>query len=197
MELRATALWMSGVGPEAEGRVEFTILLERAISGDVSAFEQIILRYERRVFSLAWRLLGKPEDAQDASQEVFLRAFRYLHRFDRHRPFEPWLMKMTVNVCHDLSKKRHAQPQGVINPDVLRAAGDPHHELHTEQQRTILYKALQELPEKERAAIVLRDIEGLSTAEVAEILGSSEATVRSQISSARLKIKKAVKRGRV
>jgi RNA polymerase sigma-70 factor, ECF subfamily len=197
MELRATALWMSGVGPEAEGRVEFTILLERAISGDVSAFEQIILRYERRVFSLAWRLLGRPEDAQDASQEVFLRAFRYLHRFDRHRPFEPWLMKMTVNVCHDLSKKRHAQPQGVINPDVLRAAGDPHHELHTEQQRTILYKALQELPEKERAAIVLRDIEGLSTAEVAEILGSSEATVRSQISSARLKIKKAVKRGRV
>jgi RNA polymerase sigma-70 factor, ECF subfamily len=197
MELRATALWMSGVGPEAEGRVEFTILLERAISGDVSAFEQIILRYERRVFSLAWRLLGRPEDAQDASQEVFLRAFRYLHRFDRHRPFEPWLMKMTVNVCHDLSKKRHAQPQGVINPDVLRAAGDPHHELHTEQQRTILYKALQELPEKERAAIVLRDIEGLSTAEVAEILGSSEATVRSQISSARLKIKKAVKRGGV
>jgi RNA polymerase sigma-70 factor, ECF subfamily len=197
MELRATALWMSGVGPDAEGRVEFTILLERAISGDVSAFEQIILRYERRVFSLAWRLLGRPEDAQDASQEVFLRAFRYLHRFDRRRPFEPWLMKMTVNVCHDLSRKRHAQPQGVINPDVLQAAGDPHHELHTEQQRTILYKALQELPEKERAAIVLRDIEGLSTAEVAEILGSSEATVRSQISSARLKIKKAVKRGRV
>jgi RNA polymerase sigma-70 factor, ECF subfamily len=197
MELRATALWMSGVGPEAEGRVEFTLLLERAISGDVSAFEQIILRYERRVFSLAWRLLGKPEDAQDASQEVFLRAFRYLHRFDRRRPFEPWLMKMTVNVCHDLSRKRHAQPQGVIDPDVLRAAGDPHRELHTEQQRTILYKALQELPEKERAAIVLRDIEGLSTAEVAEILGSSEATVRSQISSARLKIKKAVKRGRV
>jgi RNA polymerase sigma-70 factor (ECF subfamily) len=195
MELRATALWMSGVGPEAEGRVEFTLLLERAISGDVSAFEQIVLRYERRVFSLAWRLLGRPEDAQDASQEVFLRAFRYLHRFDRRRPFEPWLMKMTVNVCHDLSRKRHAQPQGVINPDGLRSAGDPHHELHTEQQRTILYKALQELPEKERAAIVLRDIEGLSTAEVAEILGSSEATVRSQISSARLKIKKAVKRG--
>src|SRR5215467_2051487 len=97
MELRATALWMSGVGPEAEGRVEFTILLERAISGDVSAFEQIILRYERRVFSLAWRLLGRPEDAQDASQDVFLRAFRYLHRFDRRRPFEPWLMIRIMN----------------------------------------------------------------------------------------------------
>jgi RNA polymerase sigma-70 factor, ECF subfamily len=197
MELRATALWMSGIGPEAEGQVEFAIFLERAISGDVSAFEQIILRYERRVFSLAWRLLGRPEDAQDASQEVFLRAFRYLHRFDPRRPFEPWLMKMTVNVCHDLSRKRREQPQGVIHPDALRAPGDPHHELHAEQQRTTLYRALQELPEKERAAIVLRDVEGLSTAEVAEILGSSEATVRSQISSARLKIKKAVKRGRI
>ena len=77
-------------------------------------------------------------------------------------------MKMAVNVCHDLSRKRHAQLQGVINPDVLRAAD-----------------------------VVLLDIEGLSTAEVAEILGSSEATVRSQISSASLTIKKVVKRGRV
>jgi RNA polymerase sigma-70 factor (ECF subfamily) len=97
MELRATSLWMSGIDPEAE---EFAMLLERAIAGDVPAFERIIMRYERRVFSLAWRLLGRPEDAQDASQEVFLRAFRYLHRFDPRRPFEPWLMKMTVNVCH-------------------------------------------------------------------------------------------------
>jgi RNA polymerase sigma-70 factor, ECF subfamily len=78
MELDATALWMSGIEPE--GQAQLGVLLERAISGDASAFEQIILRYQRRVFSLAWRLLGRPEDAQDASQEVFLRAFRYQHR---------------------------------------------------------------------------------------------------------------------
>ena len=81
MELRAT-LWMSPIEPEAE---EFAILLERAIAGDVSAFERIIVRYERRVLSVSWRLLGRLEDAQDASQEVFLRAFRYLHRFDPRR----------------------------------------------------------------------------------------------------------------
>jgi RNA polymerase sigma-70 factor, ECF subfamily len=197
MELRATALWMSGLEPEAEHQKEFVVLLERAIAGDVSAFEQIILRYERRVLSLAWRLLGKLEDAQDASQEVFFRAFRYLRRFDQRRPFEPWLIKMTVNVCYDLGRKRQEQPQGLIDPDILNAIGDPHNELHAEEQRTMLYQALQQLPEKQRAAIVLRDIEGLSTTEVAEVLGSSEATVRSQISTARLKIKKVIRRGRV
>jgi RNA polymerase sigma-70 factor, ECF subfamily len=194
MELRATALWMSGLDPETE---EIGVLIERAIAGDVSAFERIIMRYERRVLGLAWRLLGRPEDAQDASQEVFLRAFRYLHRFDRRRPFEPWLMKMTVNVCRDLGKQKYRQPNVDIDPDALCGTEDPHHDLHSEEQKQMLYQALQALPEKERAALVLRDIEGLSTAEVAEILGSSEATVRSQISTARLKIRKALKRGRV
>jgi RNA polymerase sigma-70 factor, ECF subfamily len=185
---------MSGIESEAQ---EFALLLQRAMTGDVSAFERIVLRYERRVMSLAWRLLGKPEDAQDASQEVFLRAYRYLHRFDVRRPFEPWLMKMTVNVCHDLGRKRLQQPDSMRDPDAVRGMGTPHDELHSEEQKRMLYKALQELPEKERAAIVLRDIEGLTTAEVAEILGSSEATVRSQISTARLKIRKAVERGRL
>jgi len=197
MELRATPLWMSKIDrpDDLEGR--FAVVLDRAVAGDVAAFEQIIVRYERRVLSLAWRLLGRPEDAQDASQEVFLRAFRYLHRFDRRRPFEPWLMKMTVNVCHDLGKTRQQHPNAEIDPDALRGKSDPHADLHSEEQKKMLYEALQELPEKERAAVVLRDIEGFSTAEVAEILGSSEPTVRSQISNARVKIKKAVKRGRL
>src|SRR5438128_4236811 len=94
MELRATSLWMSGIEPEAE---ELTILLQRAITGDISAFEQIVLRHERRVLTLAWRLLGSMQDAEDAAQEVFLRAFRFLHRFDSRRRFEPWLIRMTVN----------------------------------------------------------------------------------------------------
>ena len=104
-------------------------------------------------------------------------------------------MKMTVNVCHDLSKKRREHPRETVDPDFVRASSDPHGELHSEEQKRILWRALQELPEKERAAIVLRDIEGLSTAEVAEALGSSEPTVRSQISNARLKIRKTLRRG--
>src|SRR5439155_21693568 len=145
MSLRATALWMSRL--EGGTDRQFVAILERAIAGDVSAFEQIIVRYERRVLTLAWRLLGKSEDAQDASQEVFLRAFRFLHRFDTRRPFEPWLMKMTVNVCHDAGRKRLQQhPNALIDPNALRSASDPHAELHSEEQKKMLYDALQELP---------------------------------------------------
>src|SRR5262249_5733590 len=119
MELRTAALWMTRIGPEAEGEAEFTLLLERAIAGDVSAFEQIIVRYERRVFTLAWRLLGSFEDAQDASQEVFLRAFRFLHRFDKRRPLEPWLVRMTVNVCRDFGRKRRSQPNALVDFEAI------------------------------------------------------------------------------
>src|SRR5215471_9515556 len=199
METRATALWMTRIRGEGGDQPEFTLLLERAIAGDASAFEQIIVRHERRVFTLAWRLLGSFEDAQDAAQEVFLRAFRYLHRFDKARPFEPWLVRMTVNVCRDLARKRRLPPNVLAEAgaDALLAPSNPHADLDSEEQREVLYRALQQLPEKERSAIVLRDIEGFSTAEVAEILGSSEATVRSQISTARLKIGKALKRRRL
>jgi RNA polymerase sigma-70 factor (ECF subfamily) len=151
------------------------------------------VRFERRVLTLAWRLLGSAEDAQDASQEVFLRAFRFLNRFDTRRPFEPWIVRMTVNVCRDLGRKR--QPNVLLDPEALRSTSDPHADVNLVEQRRILHRALAELPQKERAAVVLRDIEDFSTAEVAEILGSSEATVRSQISTARLKIRKAIKRG--
>jgi RNA polymerase sigma-70 factor (ECF subfamily) len=175
-------------------------LLERAIAGDASAFEQILVRHERRVLTLAWRLLGTIEDAQDAAQEVFLRIFKYLHRFDSSKPFEPWLVRMTVNVCRDYGQKRQRRRTMFVESDQpyerieQRGSGsDPHQELRSKEQSKMLHAALAELPEKERAAIVLRDIEGLSTAEVAEILGSSEPTVRSQICTARLKIRKAVR----
>src|SRR5580698_9864743 len=89
--------------PEAADCVK---LIRLALSGDSAAFEQIVARYDRRVMSLAIRLLGSPDDAQDAAQEVFLRAFKYLHRLDLQKPIEPWLMQMTVNVCRDIGRKR-------------------------------------------------------------------------------------------
>jgi len=192
---------MSQSRNEEERTSELTILLTRAASGDAAAFEQIVVRHERRVLTLSWRLLGAMEDAQDAAQEVFLRTFKYLHRFDTQKPFEPWLVRMTVNVCRDLGKARQ-QRVAVIVPQTdsfgraeqQDPGNDPHDELQFEQQRQMLYRALDELPEKERTAFVLRDIEGMTTAETAEALESSEATVRSQISSARLKIRKIVER---
>jgi RNA polymerase sigma-70 factor (ECF subfamily) len=194
-------LWMSEALDDAlVDRRELTILQERAVTGDRAAFEQIWIRHERRIVTVAFRLLGRLEDAQDVAQEIFIRASRYLHRFDPKKPIEPWLIRMTVNVCRTASRKRRMTEHLFVDVDpqfVDRSASrDPHTELAEAQQRELLHRALAELPERERAAIVLRDIEGFSTAEVAEILGSSEATVRVQLSSARIKVKNAIERKR-
>src|SRR5262252_2430839 len=86
----------SAVPPE---NAEVAQIVRLVLSGDTAAFEHIIARYERRVINIAMRILGCHDDANDAAQEVFLRMFRYLHRLDLHKPIEPWLMRMTVNVC--------------------------------------------------------------------------------------------------
>jgi RNA polymerase sigma-70 factor (ECF subfamily) len=188
------ALWMSGIEPKSDG-AEAATILERAIAGDSAAFEQILKLHERRVLMLSWRLLGNIEDAQDITQEVFLRAFKYLHRFDTSKPVEAWLVRITVNVCRDFGRHRQRrqslsaefQLPGVTNTD-------PYSDLASGERKRMLREAIASLPHKERAAFVLRDIEGLSTAEVAGILNSSETTVRSQISIARVKIRKAIER---
>jgi RNA polymerase sigma-70 factor (ECF subfamily) len=195
----AVAVWMSRLDSDDEPS-EMAALVKLAIAGDSAAFEQIVIRTERRVLNLAYRLLGSLADAQDAAQEVFLRAFKYLHRFDARKPLEPWLIRITVNVCRDMIRNRQKWRSWFADADQplaelasSQSVSDPHSVLATQQQKQLLGKVLAQLPEKERTALVLRDVEGLTTAEVAEILESSEATVRSQISSARLKIRTALK----
>src|SRR5258706_8985696 len=95
--LNPPAFWMSRL-PDAAQSVaiaEVALLVQRTLGGDAAAFEQLIVRYERRVFLLAIKLLGSNEDAQDAAQEVFLRVYKYIHRFDVQKPLEPWLLQMT------------------------------------------------------------------------------------------------------
>src|SRR5690242_9870255 len=105
-----TAFWSQLTNAEPSPRtLEVAELVRRALNGDSGAFECIILTYERRVVSLATKLLGTPEDAQDAAQEVFLRVYKYLHRLDLEKPIEPWLMRMTVNVARDIGRKRQTR----------------------------------------------------------------------------------------
>src|SRR5262245_48903876 len=106
--LQTTVLWMSRLEPEGQNpeEAETLALVERAAAGDAAAFEQLVIRHERRVLTLAYRLLGRMEDAQDAAQEVFLRAFKYLHRFDPRKPFAPWLIRIAVNVCRDFGSRQ-------------------------------------------------------------------------------------------
>ncbi len=161
-------------------------LLENARAGDRSSFERILRIYEGIVFRTSCRILGNKEDAEDASQEVFLRLFRHLARFDPTRELSPWLYSITVNVCRDLLRKRPATLE-LIGNEVAEDPPEPSTDRSYEKR--IMAMGLKSLPEKERTAIVLRDIEGLSTAEVARVLSSSETTVRSQICRARLKLK--------
>jgi RNA polymerase sigma-70 factor, ECF subfamily len=194
MELSASQLWMSGAREDVEATAK---LIARTITGDRAAFEEIVLLYERRVLTLALRLLGTSEDAQDAAQEVFLRAFKYLRRFDTSKPLEPWLVRMTVNVCRGSGRKRLKNRMLFVQREDVHSVdpgNNPYVQLRAEEQKRTVSEALACLAEKERTALVLRDLEGFSTAEVAEILGSAEATVRSQISVARLKMRKAIVR---
>ena len=194
-----TALSMSRVSEEELSRdaAEIVRLVQLTLSGETAAFEQIIRRYETRVMTLAARLLGTRDDAADVAQEVFLRAFKYLHRLDLQKPFEPWLMRITVNACRDAARRRQRRRDTLVDIETTEAldpSPDPHADLARKQERLMLQTALDSLPEKERLAILLRDVEGLSTAEVASILQSSETTVRSQVSRGRLRLKAAIDR---
>jgi len=190
---------------EAASREHFALLVARARAGDTTAFERIMLETERKVVSTAWRMLGNREDARDAAQEVYLRVYKYLDRFKPEHDFQGWLYRITINVCRDAARKQGrsgagagggvestAPPQGDYernSPESVSPDANPEAHALRAQQRSMLRRALQTLPEKERAALVLRDMEGLTTAEVARVLRSRPVTVRSQISSARTTVK--------
>jgi RNA polymerase sigma-70 factor (ECF subfamily) len=153
-------------------------------------FEELVAAHQPLVLRTAYRLLGRIEDAQDAAQEVFLRLYRNLRRIEGDP--RSWLYKVTVNVCRDYHRRK--KPIGELNLNLPDTALDPEGALALNQRKRLLMEGLQTLPERERAAVVLRDIEGLSTTEAAAILGVEEVTVRSHISSARVKLAKYVRR---
>jgi len=170
-------------------------LIARAQAGEAAAFEQLMLHHQQRTVTLAWRLLGDREDARDAAQEAFLRVYKHLGKFDLKQDFAGWLYRIVVNVCRDAAQRRCRRAEDSLESEAagsvmaLPNGEDAEAAAIRAQQQALVLKALSSLTEKERAALVLRDLEGLPTEEVARILGSSAATVRSQISAARHKIK--------
>jgi len=166
----------------------------RVRTGDLAAFEGVMRQYERLVLVTAFRLLGNMEDAKDVSQEVFLRLYRNLDKVEAAISYQAWLYRVTVNLCHDIGRKRKPSVAMEDAPDPVSTADDPHQTLTGAERQRVLQMSLRALSTKERAALVLRDLEGLSTEEVARALGSSEATVRSQVSKARVKMRDFVER---
>ncbi len=156
---------------------------------DGRVFEELVAAHEPTVVRTAYRLLGRLEDAQDAAQEVFLWLFRNLGRIEGDP--KAWLYRVTVNVCNDHYRKR--MPVSELDQHRADPAPDPECAVTLEERKRLLMDGLATLAERERTCVVLRDIEGLSTAETAAILGVEEGTVRSHISTARVKLAKYVR----
>jgi RNA polymerase sigma-70 factor, ECF subfamily len=176
---------------KAEGTGQSAGLLERAKTGDLDAFNDLMRLHEKQVLGTAWRLLGNLEDAQDAAQETFLRLYKNLNRLPDIQEIKNWLHRVTVNLCNDMHRQRRRRNwEPLSGPEPASSQPDPELAWTHQERGHLVQMALKTLPEKERAAVVLRDMQGLSTREVAAILGSSEVTVRSQICVARGKLKK-------
>ena len=167
--------------------------IRAAREGDERAFEELMMATERRAATLAWRILGDAEEVKEALQETFLRLFRHLDRYDENRDFFAWFYRIVVNVCRDLERRRRRR-RWFLAPleSALSLVSDrrTEEEVESRDRRAMLARAIDALPPRERLTVILRDIEGYSTEEAAQILENKPATVRVQLSKARAKLKK-------
>ena len=163
------------------------LVLPMTRAADDAEFERLMRAHERQVLGVALRLTGNLADAQDAAQEVFIRLHR--SRSALGQEVGAWLYRVTVNVCSDMARRRKVRNVVSLDRDYQAREPGPDAQAAQRTDRERIAAALGQLPERERAALVLRELEGLSTGEVAEALGSTESTVRVQISKARLKLR--------
>jgi len=176
-------------------------LVHASKNGDIAAFEQLVKRYDRKLFRIAQHVTHNREDAEDAVQEAFLKAFQHLGEFREHSKFSTWLIRITLNQSlMTLRKQRRAvrevpldedfQAEGDMLPiEVIDWAPDPEQLYRTAELRDILIKALRELRPILRAVFVLRDVEGLSIAQTAEVLNLSPSAVKARLWRGRLQLR--------
>lgn len=150
------------------------------------AFERVVRGRETQLLRIAYRILGNWADAEDVAQDVFVRLHRHGLNFANEAALNSWLYRVAINLCID--RGRGARLTGEL-PELAAAHPSAEAELIRGERKELLMMALSRLPARERAAVVLREIEGLSSAEVAAALGSSEGTVRSQVSKAMAKLR--------
>jgi RNA polymerase sigma-70 factor (ECF subfamily) len=167
----------------------FYALIRAANAGDGLAFERIMERHQAQVLRFAQRILLNREAARDAAQEVFLRLYKNLSGLDEARPLEPWLYRTASNVCYDALRRAKTDLPIDLSTEPIDEAPDPEQSVTTAQQKQLVWAALKQLGPREREVIALRDLEGYATADVAALLGVSEGTVRSQLSTGRVKLK--------
>lgn len=172
--------------------------LAAAFPADASEWlSGLVQQHLRRVFAVLYRIVGNRADAQDLSQEVFLKAFQRRHQLRDPERVLPWLLRIASNAAIDFQRARAVQRDPQPWSEELHSGPpgpSPEHLLVQQEREQRLHDALKVLSPKERAAIVLRDLEGMSGAEVARTLGCSQITVRTHIASARIKLRRFLSR---
>lgn len=175
-------------------------VIERCLEGDQAAWEQVVRQHWRKVFNVAYKFVGKHDEAEDLTQEIFLKIFRSLHTFDRRANFQTWLISVSRNLCIDhyrsVRKERETIDRDVDAGDLAPVSRElgPYASLEHDDRRALLRRALDELPPTLRSAVLLRDIRELSYQEIAEQLGLPEGTVKSRINRGRLELARQIRR---
>ena len=178
---------------EAQQRAVEREIVERCRLGDEAAYADLVKRYERRAYWVAYQMVGNGEDARDIAQEAFIRVFRSIERFDVKRKFYTWLYQIVVNLCIDhlrWASNRRTRPLDEAG-DVRGPTESPTRSLEHEELRERINVVLQDLPPKDRTVIGLRDLQGLNAKDIAGITGSTHATVRWRLHRARQLFRKA------
>lgn len=155
-------------------------LVSAAQAGDAAAFDSLMLRYQEKVFAVAYHILGNAEDAADVQQEAFVRAWTKLGSFRGDACFSTWLHRIAVNIC--LSKRRRPQPISGLDQDQVLAHGADAPDCSGQLLDAVVVRDLLDtIPAKQRTLLVLREVEGMTLGEIAETVGSTVEAVRKQL----------------
>jgi RNA polymerase sigma-70 factor (ECF subfamily) len=169
-------------------------LIEQCLAGDQAAWDLIVRQNWRKVFNVAYKFVGKHDEAEDLAQDIFLKIFKALASFDRRANFQTWIISISRNLCIDhyrsVRKERQTIAREVDTNDLQPASPDrgPYQAAEHQDLRGLLRQALQKLPLTLRTAVVLRDLQELSYQEIADRLGLPEGTVKSRINRGRIEL---------
>jgi len=175
-------------------------LIEQCLSGDQVAWDAIVRQNWRKVFNVAYKFVGKHDEAEDLTQDIFLKIFKALNTFDRRANFQTWIISISRNLCIDhyrsVRKERQTIAREVDTTDLQPASRErtPYALAEHRDLRAQLKQALETLPSTLRTAVVLRDLQELSYQEIADQLQLPEGTVKSRINRGRLELARQLKR---
>ncbi len=183
-------------------------VIDSCKAGDEKAFGEIVLTYQRRVYNIAYRMLGSREEAKDLAQEVFLTVFESIRDLREEAKFEPWLIRITLNHCRNrwnyLKRRKYFNSDSLDDPvetedgAMPKQLDDPSDNPETLLEKKMIQnwiqKGLQQLKEEQRELIVLRDLQGFSYEEIGKLFGLPEGTVKSKLHRARMDLKEILER---